>query len=306
MKITGIFTVILAGSLMLGISACGPKDNQPKEPKNPEQPGDKPTDPSGDDPENSAFKLSGILPSEVDVTIDDIPLYEYKFGYDEYKRLASFKLTGNGNILQNLTVTQTDAVRQYLKGKYSNSQFDVSISVRWASGSLVWAYEGVDNPNRYVINCDNDNLPKKFYYNIAYKGNKYENKTTYYEFFTADGGNLVEESYNCAMESTGINGLKGTSGPVSKMNITYSASEDPSNIGAFFLGEDFPVWYTKGLPGNKNLISRIEYSCDGTRLARTDEFTYDIDAGTKQVKSATVKQYFNSSVEHTYVYTFKY
>lgn len=304
MKISGIYKAIIASTLMFAVPSCGAKEPVTTGPGT-QGNEDSPIDPSGDDPENSVFKLSGILPSEVDVTIDDVPLYEYKFGYDEYKRLSNFKLTSNGNILQSLTVTQTDAVRLYLKGKYSNSQFNVSISVRWASGSLVWAYEGIDNPNRYVVNCEN-NQPKKFFYNIAFKGNKYENRTTYYENFTADGGNLVGESYNCAMETTGINGLKGNSGPVSTMDISYTSYEDVSNIGAFFLGEDFVVWYTKGLPGNKNLISKIEYSCDGLRLPRTDEFSYEIDAATKQVKTMTVKQYFNTNLEHTYVYSFKY
>lgn len=292
--------------LAAAVTACDNKEENTKPDEEQGQKEDDKDDETGDDPENSVFKLSGTLPTEVNVTLDEIPLYKYAFGYDEYKRLSTFKLTCNGNILQSLSVTQDDAVRQHLVGKYSNSQFDVSISVRWASGSLVWAYEGVENPNRYVVTCGDDNLPKKFYYNIAYAAAKYENKTAYYEMFTSDGKNLVGESYNCEMKSTGIKGLKGSSGPLSKMNISYSSYEDKSNIGSFFLGEDFIVWYSKGLPGNKNLISKIEYSCDDTKLARTDEFSYETDSATGLVNKMTVKQFYNTTLEHTYIYSFKY
>lgn len=305
MKFNKILSIILTAGLSFAALSCN--SNEPNEPgKTPEEEPGEQQETGVDIPEKSAFRLAGTLPSEVNVTLDDVALYKYEFKYDDYKRLQSFKLTSGANVLQNITVTQNDTVKQTITGKYSNSQFSVSINVRWASGSLVWSYNDVDNPNRYVVNCDASNKPNKFFYNIAYKAPKYENNTTYSEVFTTEGSNVTSSTYKSAMTSTGISGLKGTSGPEYKMKISYTSNEDISNIGSFFIGEEFVVWYAKGLPANKNLISKIEYFCDNTTLARTDEFSYDIDSATKQVKSLTMKQYYNTKVEHTYVYTFKY
>lgn len=257
------------------------------------------------DPANSCFIINGIHPAFVTVSLNGKDLYKYEFVFDTYSRLRTFKLSDGETLVRSASVTPVSEKEHKVNVNLLDGSTSDNLSVRWTSDCLVWAHTDCDNPNRYVTACDGV-VPTKFYYNTSYSGTKYTGTIQYAQHYTMDGGNVKSRSYAPVATSTGEYATTLTGDPVWTDSYEYCPEADRSNVGAFFTALEFLPEYMKGLPGNKNLISKITRTYGEADRSDYTSISYELDSATEAVRTATVKVYRKGTLLYTYVYKFTY
>lgn len=293
-----VFLGLLLSGTFVCCSGAAPSGETPDQ-----KPQEKPVD--EDAPENSLFRLSGLLPAKVEVTLDGQPLWTYAFTYDTYARLRTFKKSDPSGVLEDITVTPVSFKENTLACSFRGLD-PVSLTVRVSSGNLVWAFTGLDNANRYVLFCDKEGSPEKFNYNVQYEAPKYQNAKSVVHLYEVRDGNVTGISNQTGIASLGAAGTSFQAASADETVITYSSQADVSNMGAFLLANEFLPWFMKGVPGNRNLPSLIEHYSRGVKTDRFEDISYRLVEANDAVLSMTVKYYRGTALLHTYVYMVTY
>ncbi|MCQ2184635.1 MAG: hypothetical protein MJY62_04420 [Bacteroidales bacterium] len=233
--------------------------------------GNKKTDPAPkDDPEASVWKLSTAVPGMVTVKSSGQVLQMDVFETDEYNRLTAMTRSDikmNADLLD-FKYTFSGKSTAVIAGTMYGSKTAYSITATCNDDDTAVTYQGSWASPELMTTTYEDGLAVSSGYNYSFEdATFYKSDEEYYEKYTSDGkGNIASAAIGTRILSkvTGQTGPKATTEVRSEKEVvykyTYSDKDDLQNFNAYLMNCNFPVWFAKGLPGCKKLISGMTVS----------------------------------------------
>lgn len=196
--------------------------------------------------------------SEISVSSSGKEVEKYAFSYDKNKRLESMKRTdvlGSKALLDVRYVYGGDNLT--IDGVIGGTASGIEVS----DGKKGLDYTGKASRSwTYHVAIGKDGIPTYTAVLVKFDSNsgKLSSETSYYESYTTQGGDICQITTGNII--SGDSKTETTTFSESALTTVYKycANEDRQNFNALLMDCALPVWYAKGLPGCRHLISDIE------------------------------------------------
>lgn len=196
--------------------------------------------------------------SEISVSSSGQEVERYVFTYDKSRRLESMKRT---DVLGSKALLD-------VKYMYGGDHLSISGVIGGASSGIEVSdsKKGLEYSGKalrswtYHVVIGKNGLPEQTAALVSFESNsgKISSETSYSESYTVQDGDICQTTSGNTIKGDSNSNTKAFSESALTTVYKYCANEDRQNFNALLMDCALPVWYAKGLPGCKHLISDIE------------------------------------------------
>jgi hypothetical protein len=184
--------------------------------------------------------------------------------------------------------------------KANNATIDPSKGTVTYQGNWIGAWP-------YVTSFNSDGVVTGTKADVEFtsSGEYYSSKTAYSEKYTVSSGNVVKAILGTDVKSQSQRKTRTEGSSELTIEYTYTNLPDNENFGAFLFNCEIPVWFAKGLPGNRNLVSAMKMKVGNLELPGSFKMDYKLNVD-GDIETATRTDYNGEDVVLVRTYKFLY
>ena len=239
-----------------------------------------------DDPDKSLWKSTAVIPSAVDVYAGKNfgkLVQSDVFEIDAQNRVISFSREDvvRGKTLMDLKYSYSGKTTATISGTFVGvGNKNITASCDEDDTSVSYKGDWAASPVNLVTTYEDGVVKSTVFDDSSEDASHFSNSSKYTETYTVNKDGDITKVV-IGTKNTGTAKATNPTGFQSSSEVeftyTYSEYEDLNNFNAYLMPCSFPVWYAKGLPGCKHLISGMTSKCGNVSHRASFKVEYEID-----------------------------